>query len=199
MNSKNTTAHILPNNPTDLQSIDLRSGATYIGQGALELSNFPRLMNEITSGGALKASLIHWELGTWFEERLGGIPLQYMHLRLAVDLPLTCQVCLVPYIESIDSDRDYILFDTEGEAEIWDMNEENQDAEDALVSSESFNLLDAIEDELLLSMPLSARHALGECQPDDLKKVKETLRGGAQEIKLQKPNPFEILKNLKKQ
>ena len=199
MNSKNTTAHILPNNPKDLQSIDLRSGTTYIGQGALELSNFPRLLNEITSDGDLKASLVHWELSTWFEERLGGIPLQYMHLRLAVDVPLTCQACLVPYMESIDSDRDYILFDTEDEAEAWDMNEENQDAEDALVSSDSFNLLDAIEDELLLSMPLSARHALGECKEADLQKVSKTLQSRGQEIKIQKPNPFEILKNLKKQ
>jgi uncharacterized protein len=199
MNSKNTTAHILPNNPKDLQAIDLRSGATYIGQGALELSNFPRLLNEITLDSDLKASLVHWELSTWFEERLGGIPLQYMHLRLAVDIPLTCQVCLVPYMESIDSDRDYILFDSEEEAEAWDMDEENQDAEDALVSSDRFNLLDAIEDELLLSMPLSIRHTPGECKDADLQKVSKSLQSGGQEIKIQKPNPFEILKNLKKQ
>ena len=199
MNSKNTTPHILPNNPKDLQSVNLRSGVTYVGQGALELSHFPRLLQEIAVGGNLKPSEVHWEMSTWFEERLGGIPLQYMHLRLALDLPLTCQACLQPYLESLDSDRDYILFETEEEAEAWDFDEENQDAEDALVSSDTFNLLETIEEELLLSLPLSARHPVGECQPSDLQKVAKTLQSGSEEIIIKKPNPFAVLEKLKKQ
>jgi len=199
MNSKNTTPHILPNNPSDLQSIDLKSGLTFVGQGVLDLSHFPRLLQEIAPNSGFEASQVHWELGTWFEERLGLIPLQYMHLRLAVDLPLTCQACFQPYLESIDSDRDYILFDTEVEAEEWDFDEENQDAEDALVASETFNLLETIEEELLLSLPLSARHPQGECRPENLQKVAKVLKSGADEIKIEKPNPFAVLKNLKKQ
>ncbi len=199
MNSKNTTPHILPNNPADLQAIDLKSGLTFVGQGALDLSQFPRLLQEIAPNSGFEVSQVHWELGTWFEERLGSIPLQYMHLRLAVDLPLTCQSCFQPYLESIDSDRDYILFDTEAEAEEWDFDEENQDAEDALVASETFNLLEAMEEELLLSLPLSARHPSGECRPENLQKVAKVLQSGAEEIKIEKPNPFAVLKNLKKQ
>jgi uncharacterized protein len=199
MNSNKTTPHILPNNPKDLQSIDLKSGTTYLGQGALDLSSFPRLSQEIASDSNLKPSQVHWEISTWFEERLGGIPLQYMHLRLAVDLPLSCQACFQPYMESIDSDRDYILFDTEEEAENWDLDEENQDAEDALVASETFNLIDTIEDELLLSLPLSARHAPGECKAEDLEKVSKKLKTGSEEIIIQKPNPFAVLQKLKKQ
>jgi uncharacterized protein len=199
MNSKNTTPHILPNNLADLQSIDLKSGMTFVGQGALDLSHFPRLLQEMASHSDLAASQVHWELGTWFEERLGSIPLQFMHLRLALDLPLTCQSCLQPYMESIDSDRDYILFDSEDEAEEWDFDEENQDAEDALVASETFNLLEAMEEELLLSLPLSARHPAGECKPENLQKVAKVLQSGADEIKIEKPNPFAVLKNLKKQ
>ncbi|MEY4481595.1 MAG: hypothetical protein RIQ84_757 [Pseudomonadota bacterium] len=199
MNSNKTTPYILPNNPKDLQSIDLKSGTTYLGQGALDLSSFPRLSQEMASDSNLKPSQVHWEISTWFEERLGGIPLQYMHLRLAVDLPLSCQACFQAYVESIDSDRDYILFDTEEEAENWDLDEENQDAEDALVASETFNLLDTIEDELLLSLPLSARHALGECKAEDLEKVSKKLKTGSEEIIIQKPNPFAILQKLKKQ
>ena len=198
MNSKNTTPHILPNNPKDLQSIDLKSGLTFVGQGALEIAHFPRLLQEMVPNSGFDASIVHWELGTWFEERLGAIPLQFMHLRLAVDLPLTCQACFKPYLETIDSDRDYILFDTEAEAEDWDLDEENQDAEDALVASETFNVLEAIEEELLLSLPLSARHPQGECRPEDLQKVAKALSSGAQEIKIEKPNPFAVLKNLKK-
>jgi uncharacterized protein len=199
MNSKNTTPHILPNNALDLQSLDLKSGATYVGQGALELSHFPRLLQEITQDANFKPSEVHWEVSTWFEERLGSIPLQYMHLRLALDLPLTCQACLQPYMESLDSDRDYIFFDTEEEAEAWDFDEENQDAEDALVASETFNLLEAIEEELLLSLPLAAKHPPGECQPEDLKKVAKTLKSGSEEIQIKKPNPFAVLEKLKKQ
>ncbi len=172
---------------------------TFLGQGALEISVFPRLSQEIVSDSNFKPSLVHWELSTWFEERLGGIPLQYMHLRLAVYLPLVCQACLQPFMESIDSDRDYILFDTEEEAEAWDFDEENQDAEDALVASDTFNLLDAIEDELLLSLPLVAKHGPGACRPEDLEKVAKKLKKGSEEIIIQKPNPFAILEKLKKQ
>jgi uncharacterized protein len=142
---------------------------------------------------------LHWEMSTWFEERLGTIPMQYMHLRIALDLPLTCQACLQPYMESLDSDRDYILFETEEEAEAWDFDEENQDAEDALVSSETFNLLETIEEELLLTLPLIAKHPDGECKPEDLQKVNKTLKSGSEEIIIKKPNPFAILEKLKKQ
>ncbi len=198
MNSKNTTPHILPNNAKDLQSIDMRSGQTYIGQGMLELSHFPRLLQEMTVEANFQPSGLHWEMSTWFEERLGTIPMQYMHLRLALDLPLTCQACLQPYMESLDSDRDYILFETEEEAEAWDFDEENQDAEDALVSSETFNLLETIEEELLLNLPLIAKHPVGECKPEDLQKVTKTLKSGSEEIIIKKPNPFAILEKLKK-
>jgi uncharacterized protein len=85
------------------------------------------------------------------------------------------------------------------EAEEWDFDEENQDAEDALVASETFNLLETIEEELLLSLPLSARHPQGECRPENLQKVAKVLKSGADEIKIEKPNPFAVLKNLKKQ
>ena len=85
------------------------------------------------------------------------------------------------------------------EAENWDLDEENQDAEDALVASETFNLLDAIEDELLLSLPLSARHAPGDCKAEDMEKVSKKLKTGSGEIIIQKPNPFAILQKLKKQ
>ena len=157
------------------------------------------MLQEITQDANFKPSEVHWEVSTWFEERLGSIPLQYMHLRLALDLPLTCQACLQPYMESLDSDRDYILFDTEEEAEAWDFDEENQDAEDALVASETFNLLEAIEEELLLSLPLAAKHPPGECQPENLKKVAKTLKSGSEEIQIKKPNPFAVLEKLKKQ
>ena len=122
-----------------------------------------------------------------------------MHLRLALDMPLVCQGCFTPYMESLDSDRDYILFDTEDQAEAWDMDEENQDAEDALVASETFNLLETMEDEILLSMPLAARHPPGECRLNDLEKVAQLLKPADDQIKIDKPNPFAILKNLKKQ
>jgi uncharacterized protein len=199
MNIKNQTPHILPNNPDELQSIDLTSGESYVGQGALSLDYFPRICDEMASVTDLKPSQLHWEVSTWFEPREGGKPLQYMHLRLAVDLPLVCQGCFVPYMESIDSDRDYVLFDTEAEAYAWDMDEANHDAEDALVTSRTFDLIETIEDEILLSMPLAARHGPGECRADDLEKVSQLLKQADDQIKIEKPNPFAILKNLKKQ
>jgi uncharacterized protein len=59
--------------------------------------------------------------------------------------------------------------------------------------------LDAIEDELLLSLPLVAKHGPGACRPEDLEKVAKKLKKGSEEIIIQKPNPFAILEKLKKQ
>ena len=55
-----------------------------------------------------------------------------------------------------------------------------------MVASTHFNLLEAIEDEILLALPHAPKHPVSQCQ---LRPV---------EVDLEKPNPFKVLKNLKK-
>ena len=189
---------LLLQNAQDLESIDLMSGASYVGQGELSLEHFPRIQAEIDTSSGLLPSPLVWECHTWYEEVLGGSPKHYLHLRLALEIPLTCQACLKPYAQVIESDRDYLFFQTEEEAEAWDF-EADHESEDALVASDSFNLLELIEDEVLLALPLAPRHPPQECLPEDLRAANARLKGAVEDIVIDKPNPFAILKNLKKQ
>jgi len=82
-------------------------------------------------------------------------------LRLAVKgrLWLTCQRCLEPLSVSIETSRRIIL------APDADAVEAEYDAEDTDVvdTQESINLGELIEDEVLLSVPLSPRHDTESC------------------------------------
>ena len=189
---------LLLQNAQDLESIDLLSGASYVGQGELGLEHFPRIQAEIDTSSSLLPSTLVWECHTWYEEVLGGTAKHFLHLRLTLEIPLTCQACLKPYAQAIESDRDYLFFQTEEEAETWDF-EADHESEDALVATEAFNLLELIEDEVLLALPLAPRHPAKGCLAEDLKAASARLKGQVEDIVIDKPNPFAILKNLKKQ
>jgi uncharacterized protein len=62
----------------------------------------------------------------------------------------------------------------------------DNDAEEAMVASHSFDLLEAIEDEILLAIPYAPKHPVGDCQ------MRQAGEGMGDE------NPFKVLKSLKK-
>lgn len=189
----------MPNMASELQALNFIATPSCVGHGELDYLVFPRLVSEVATQTELVPTTIHWEMSTWEEEVLGRNPLLKMHLKVALDLPLVCQACLQPYMQSIDAQRDYVFFETEQEAEIWDFDPENTDAEDALVRSERFNFLELIEEEILLSLPLTPKHQTGECKKQDLQKAQLILKDRSSSEGLEKPNPFAVLAKLKKQ
>ncbi len=100
---------------------------------------------------------------------------------------LTCQRCTE-------------LFSTELDIEFCYTPVKNSDADEELPSyydaieldeNGEINLLELVEDELILSIPLIPRHELKDCQsPSD------SVWGELPE-ELDKPNPFDVLKKLK--
>jgi uncharacterized protein len=99
------------------------------------------------------------------------------------EVRLICQRCLTPFAQSIDSQSRLVLAADEAQAEHI---EERLDDEsiDVIVGSATMDLLVLVEDEALLSLPLSPRH--------------EVCPEGAQltvDNKLE--SPFAILKKLK--
>ena len=78
---------------------------------------------------------------------------QQPYLRLAVHghAWLTCQRCMTPYDQTFDVDMTYRVVATEEEAEEFPLDD---DEADVIVGSRQFDLVDLIEEELLLSLPL---------------------------------------------
>ena len=104
-------------------------------------------------------------------------------------LPLTCQRCLGPVEMPVSIERSFRFVATEELAAAQDEESE----EDVLVLSRDFHLLDLIEDELLMSLPVVPKHEVCpvavKLQVADADFVDEPV---------EKANPFALLEQLKK-
>ncbi len=114
-----------------------------------DVSAFPRLGHEFTQG-----ELFCRVVG---ETDARGT----MSLRLTVDgtLGLTCQRCLGPLQYAVRVDHGLLLARDATELERLDAEPEC----DAILIEPQLDLIALIEDEVLLSLPLAAMHAEGEC------------------------------------
>ena len=82
-----------------------------------------------------------------------------MHLIVHGEVELTCQRCLGGMQHAIEIDRVVFLARNETELERLDALPDS----DAIMVGESLNLVDLVEDEVLLGLPLAAMHAEGKC------------------------------------
>ena len=109
-----------------------------------------------------------------------------LHLQLRTRVALTCQRCLQRMEEALDVERSFLLVANEDEAARLDEESE----EDVLVLARQLDLLELIEDELILALPLVPRHA--ECPlPLDNPAADAEAPAPAQ-------NPFAVLAALRK-
>lgn len=86
----------------------------------------------------------------------GGLSLQ---LTVRGEVELTCQRCLNGMRHEVDVDRVVHLARNESELERLDALPDS----DAILVGETLDLVGVLEDEVLLSLPLAAMHAEGEC------------------------------------
>lgn len=135
--------------------VDVRALARAGGQleGQTPLNQCERLLSEMakTVGELPK---IHWQAQGEWQERLGGGGECWLHVTAQLALPLVCQRCLGGVVETLSVERSFRFVADEATAE-----REDEDAqEDVLVLSPQFNLMELIEDELLMALPLVPRH-----------------------------------------
>ncbi|WP_318840974.1 YceD family protein [Noviherbaspirillum aerium] len=146
--------------------------------GEFSVEALPRLAEEsVDRSGAVKWSL---RGGT----NLHGHP--QMILSVSGRVRLLCQRCLTPIDFAIESGAVLVLAPDEGSADEMDALLSDEDVE-VIVGSHAFDLRQLVEDEALLTIPLSPRHEACEKQlmPDNVAEV-------------EKESPFAVLKNLKK-
>lgn len=143
--------------------------------GATPVSAFGRLVEEANDG----SGEIRWSFAGSRHPK--GSPQLVMRVEGAVNL--ICQRCLSPFAHPVSSEAVLVLARDEAQA---DEVEESLDDDsiDVIVGSSTQDLLQLVEDEVLLSIPLSPRH--------------ETCPGDAPAVAPDKPeSPFAVLKTLK--
>jgi uncharacterized protein len=154
------------------------------GQGVL--ADWPRLAQELF-GSDMLAGPVVWELQGRSVSQAGGADQIWLDLKAVVHLPMQCQRCLTPVLETVQASRNFRFVTDEATAMALDDEAE----EDILVISRDFDALALIEDELILSLPLVPLH--GECP----EAMPMSVADPEFEVAAQRPNPFGVLAGLK--
>lgn len=111
-----------------------------------------RLMAETQGRGGMSA--VTWSASGEIRNPRHVHPEIWVHLRADAVLPLTCQRCLGPVEVPLAVDRSFRFVADEDMAAAQDELAE----EDVLALSRSFDLVELVEDELLMEMPLAPMH-----------------------------------------
>jgi len=116
---------------------------------------------------------------------IGGINengLPRLQLFVQGSLQLSCQRCLEPFEFELDIAADFLI--VPDESAIPSPENESGD-ENYLVAETLMSVIDLIEDEILLALPLAPKHKINQCG------------ASAKLDELKKPSPFAVLQALK--
>lgn len=124
--------------------------------GASPLAAMPRLMQSVMASATEPEAAVAWEANGELRESSSGVHQHWLSLRADADLALVCQRCLGPVREHVLVDRWLRFVDDEAEAAALDAELDD----DVLAWPRWLDLLELIEDEMLLALPLVPRHAV---------------------------------------
>jgi uncharacterized protein len=167
MSQKPCSTQILDASEAALRQVDFKSGQTYQGEGFFSLQHFPRILNEIWSGSVEEVSKespeqagLDWQVATWLDDTAAGHTAYRLRVKIRTALHLECQRCLEGFWQKIDISAQFVLLESPQEVEDFPIDNL---VEDALLQSDTFDLMEFIEDEVLLALPLVPKHPQGEC------------------------------------
>ena len=154
---------------------------------------FPRLREVLADG----AGAIDWSLTGERRARPEGGADLFMRLALRGEVSLACIRCLQPVRARLDEERLFKLALTETEAEREDARVDDYDV---LAGSPRFDVLELVEDEAIMALPIAPRH--DDCSlPAQAGQGEDAVQAGdAQEEASadSRPNPFAALSRLKR-
>ena len=141
----------------DPQRLDVRAFALASGElgGDLPFSTLDRIMRDCHPGSPERQ--VRWRAHGEMRLADGSQQQFWLHLNASVCVELTCQRCLAPVEMHLLVDRWFRFVADEVTAAAQD----DACEEDLLVMACDFSVLGLLEDELVLELPLIARH--GEC------------------------------------
>lgn len=151
----------------------------------VSLSQLPRLAEE--SVRAVADRTVHFQALGSMRSDAAGTPVPWLRLQGRVEIDLVCQRCLEPVTALVQFDREFRFVESEEVALAQDEDCE----EDLLVRSPQFDLLELVEDELLMALPVAPKH---EKCPGDLKL---SAADADFDVRVERPNPFAKLAQIK--
>ncbi|BBE08792.1 MAG: uncharacterized protein ON057_000293 [Glomeribacter sp. 1016415] len=129
--------------------------------GEVLVQNLSRILNEVTPDKLAQHPALRWNVtGAIRQELVAGgksVAMPYLRLTLEGALWLECQRCLEPYQEPLTIDIWYRIVQNSAQADAAPANDERADV---IVGSRQFDLIDLIDEELLLSLPLVPKHSV---------------------------------------
>jgi len=188
---------------TQLDAVDIFEFARNHSEaaGVLSLDAMPRMLAEVPVGAPAQQAPFAWQLrGSVTKEPAAGGERVERWLSLAVkgSFWMECQRCLGPCEQTLEVSARYVIVDTEAEADARPMDD---DEADVIVGSRQFDLLELIEEELLLSLPLVPKHEVCASVHDSLLTGVDGSESSVDDteapLESEKPNPFAALKSLK--
>jgi uncharacterized protein len=174
----------------DPHRLDVRRFAEEAGAlaGSAQLRSFGRLVAETEEADAARA--VRWSARGELRNPQHHQPQVWVHLEAEANLPLVCQRCLLPVDVPIAVDRSFRFVPDEATAAA----EDDAAEEDLLALSRHFDLLELVEDELLMELPVAPRH---EVCPEPVKMSVADAGFEAAEAQAKRENPFAVLGRLK--
>jgi len=155
-------------------------------QGQDTLARYPRVLDASAGRGADHA--VSWSArGEMRIDALAGAQ-PWLHLRADTVVPLVCQRCLEVVDTPLQVERVFRFVADEATAAA----EDDDAPEDLLVLAADFNLHELVEDELVLALPLIARHVA--CDAPGPTAVQDP---GAADESNARPHPFAALAGLR--
>jgi uncharacterized protein len=121
--------------------------------GRLALTELTRLGDSLCGVPAPGAEVV-WSAQAGHKPVAGGEPERWLHLTARAEVTLQCQRCLQAMRQPLAVERRFRF--VRGEQEAARLDEEIED--DVLVLSPRLDLLELLEDELSLALPIVARH-----------------------------------------
>ena len=156
--------------------------------GENRISEFSRVLRELATPDQAEAIAVKWSAAGEIRNPGHLHPEVWLRLHASGVLPLTCQRCLGPVEMPVEVDRPFRFVADEATAAAEDEGVE----EDILALSRGFDLVELIEDELLLAMPLAPFH---ETCPTPV--TTEAVDADFESANANKPGPFAALDKLK--
>ena len=199
MKQKQIIAQELQSSQSALIKVDLKSGQTFTGAGVLEMALFPRLVEELLQSQSKTPFTVSWAMRSWVNELATGSDQYRLEIKAKTSLTLVCQRCLNDFEQPLVVHSQFLLLSTEEDVDQFPIENDN---EDALLNSHEFNVLELLEDELLLAIPIVPKHDERDCQQHslglavDLDKI-DIKNNDLSPIKAERVNPFLQLKKLK--
>jgi len=152
-------------------------------QGISELSSLPRLHEALAELGCTASSLadmrVSYSLQSQPPRMFGEQRLPMLQLSVSTILPLLCQRCFEPMPQEVALHVTFAVCDTPPEALL------EEDDVDWLETEDALSVETLVEDEVLMALPIAVLH--------------EHACGPVQHTVGEKPNPFAVLKQLKRE